>query len=239
MLTNGWVKVQFDGHIWEELATFVDDWVASESVRRYIQDYSENPPDKATDDLQKRFIARLLPHDREIVTLKADDKFLAFATQPDLISFISTCMGGHQPTLQYYDLWHTWPLADGRERRGSQEWHKDAEAFDKPGRVVKVFLYFSDCLSEGAGPFEMMTPEGRITFLMKRGDGMIADTGYYTHRGGYSTTDPRTYAVWVFNDSERILAKPRYNLTDEARESFASPVLFEYRDWEAKRKAMV
>ncbi len=239
MLTNGWLKVAYEGKYWDELSSFADEWVTSNAIQDYVTHYTANRPDKTIDDFEKHYIARLLPHDRKTVTYKASDSFLSFALQPTIVNFITKCMDGHQPTLQYYDLWHTFPLEEGRERIGSQGWHKDAEAFGKQSRVIKVFLYFSDCLEMGAGAFEMITDEGQLTFYMQRGDMLIADTGAWLHRGGYSTTKSRTYGVWVYNDSERILAKPRYNLTDEAREKFASPVLFEHRDWLIKKEKVI
>ena len=153
MLTNGWLKVPYEGRYWDELSSFADEWVTSNPIQDYVTDYTANRPDKSIDDFEKHYIARLLPHDRKIVTYKASDSFLSFALQPTIVNFITKCMDGHQPTLQYYDL-----------------------------------------------------------------------------------TKSRTYGVWVYNDSERILAKPRYNLTDEAREKFASPVLFEHRDWLIKKE---
>jgi hypothetical protein len=237
-LTTGWHKARYAGPLWDEIACFVDDWVASDKVANYVASYTAERPERAVDDLEKRYIARFLPHDREIVTLDSDDIFLGFALQPNLIKFITNCMGGHQPTLHYYDIWHTFPLEGDRDRIGSQGWHRDAEAFGKPNRVIKVFLYLSDCLEVGAGPFEMVGEAGPVSFSMRRGDLLIADTGAWLHRGGYSTTLPRTYVVWVYTDSDEILTKPRYNLTDEARAKFASPVLFEHRDWVTKRELL-
>ena len=67
---------------------------------------------------------------------------------------------------------------------------------------------------------------------MHRGELLFADTGAYFHRGGFSTTLPRTYAGWVYYDATIIRSKPRYNLTSAARMKFPSRVLWERWEWD-------
>ena len=98
---------------------------------------------------------------------------------------------------------------------------------------MKIFLYFSDCLDEGAGPMEVQGREGPLSCYAKRGEMWAVDTGGYLHRGGYSLTTPRTFAVWVYYDAAKTQPMPYYNLTPAARVKFDSPVLWTLEDWDA------
>ena len=231
---HGAVKSALNGRGWEIMAGMVDEWLTSDEIRSYVERYTEARPPKEDDDYHKYYVARALPYDlNATVTLGADDPFLKTALS--LAGLAQEYFDGHQPRLEYYDIWHTFPLESTRERRGSQQWHRDQAAFGKPNRLFKSFLYFSDCLDDGAGPLQIQGPQGLVTCFAHRGDIWFADTGAYLHQGGYSTTQSRTYAVWVFYDAHQIRSKPRYNLTPEARAHFDSPILWTRDQWDEDR----
>ena len=232
LIDQGWATATLQGPQWEHLAATVDAWVVSDEVSTYIEEYRTNRPPQNEDSYMKRYAARWLPHDRATVLLGENDPFLAAGVSDTFTSFAQAYFHGHQPALEYYDVWHTFPLEAKRERLGSQIWHKDNPANSKPRRYFKIFLYFSDCLEDGAGPMEMKSPVGQVSFLMHRGDLLFADTGGYFHRGGFNTTLSRTYALWSYYDYTTIRCKPRYNLTPEARAKFPSAALVEKQQWD-------
>ena len=232
---KGAAKAALSGPMWDVLAEKVDVWLASSELQAYIDAYKADPPTKEEDDYHKYYIARWMPHSFETTTYEEDDPFVAAAISPTFLDVLREYFGGRQPRLEYYDVWHTFPMEVGRQRVGSQDWHSDKPGFGKDSRYAKIFLYFADCLHEGAGPMEIWSKQGPISCYAKRGDLWFVDTGGVLHRGGYSLTEPRTYAVFVYYDPAKTQPKPYYNLTPAARMKFDSPVLWTVDDWDAAK----
>lgn len=79
-----------------------------------------------------------------IPTLDANDIFVRFALQPELLSIVNGYYG-MLTKLRYYNVWHNFPTNE--EPREAQLWHRDPE--DRA--ILKIFVYLTD-VDEGKGP---------------------------------------------------------------------------------------
>jgi hypothetical protein len=85
-------------------------------------------------DRNKSYVFKLLG---SFPTLDADDIFVHFALQPEVLALANGYFG-MLTKLRYYNVWHNLPTHDAP--RESQLWHRDPE--DRA--VLKMFVYFTD-----------------------------------------------------------------------------------------------
>lgn len=98
----------------------------------------------------KAFWTRLLDVERARGPLQADNPFVAFATQPEVLGFVSEALGGEVPILD--DVLVTLSEPTTSDLSYSQLWHRD---HDDP-RTLKLFVYLTNVASGGDGPFTFL-----------------------------------------------------------------------------------
>jgi hypothetical protein len=212
---------------WQKLKAAYADFLQSDRYLAQLKNFKENPPAPEVDNLEKRYLLRLLGGLGDApIDLAPDDPWLEFSQHPILQDLARDYFQGGDPALAYFDLWRTEPMAE-RPRVGSQNWHVDYEAGGYPRRIFKAFLYFSDALDEGAGPLEIRGFTGSSAggfhshIFVRAGSMVFIDTGRLVHRGGYCTTQPRSLAVWYFTNASPVtvpplVLKPRHKVIERS-----------------------
>ena len=109
---------------------------------------SPRPEGETEKDVEKRFMRYLWGGGGTYPVIDLEDPFIQFALDERTLGIIAAYLGS-APKLQGFSLQETRIVPAGSPSYLSQRWHRDPD--DK--KLVKAFLYLSDVLDEGAGPF--------------------------------------------------------------------------------------
>ena len=186
---------------WEQACQEIKEFKASESFAEQKATFLEGTGGHGA----KTFLIRLRPDQK---TIWGD-----IATDSRLVGMAREYFMGNQPMLADFDVWHTEPMPDDRERVMSQDWHIDMEAQRFPRRIFKAFLYFND-VREGNGPLELwmsgssLQKNGPMKICVPEGTMVLVDTGALLHRGGYCQEGSRTLALWYYTNGEAMTVPP-------------------------------
>jgi hypothetical protein len=142
---------------------FPDRWDAlQEAAARFVAESEEGLAREAAGDESglrrtgKEFVVRRHAYG---VTIDLQDPWLSVAADRRLLDLANAYLDLWSK-LEYVDFWYTAPVTGDAERRGSQRWHRDYD--DR--YLLKVFVYLTDVLDEGSGPFQYVPgsqPGGR------------------------------------------------------------------------------
>jgi len=136
----------FDGALIYELKNYAAKMLKSPEVpKEAIQRMGE------LKGANKRFLEKLWGGYGYVLEKKdlEENPFIKFALSGK-ISGVAGEYFGVMPKLYHFDLQTTVVISEDAEAKLSQRWHRDPE--DK--KMCKVFVYFSDVLDEGSGPFK-------------------------------------------------------------------------------------
>jgi hypothetical protein len=119
-------------------------------------DNIEAAEDKQT-STWKKFWVRLLDAEMKDGRLSADNIFVRYALQPQVINIIASALG-EIPWLDYVLL--SYSRHTGEELQSSQLWHRDHDDV----RVIKLFSYLTDVETDGDGPFTFLPRQSTDKF---------------------------------------------------------------------------
>lgn len=220
----------FGDDAWKLVQDAYSAFQRSEKFQSQQREFVNNPPSIEVDNLEKRFLFRLLNTlgSDEKINYDAGDPWMQIATNPILLESARAYFLGGQPVLDYHDVWYTMPfseLGSERPRVASQNWHVDGEAQGVPGRIFKAFLYFND-IDEGSGPLEIYVSGAsnignrHIKVCVPAGTMIFVDTGRFLHRGGYCLERPRMLSLWYYTNGTGfnippLIATPRFTAPDD------------------------
>ena len=122
----------------------------------------------------KSFWVRLLDAEAEGGSFDVDNVFVRFALQPAVIAFVASYLG-ELPRLT--DVLLTYSKPTSADLSYSQLWHRDYDDI----HTVKVFVYLTDVLEFGDGPFTFLPgpSSDRVGFMLRshqRDDAFLART---------------------------------------------------------------
>lgn len=221
---------------WPILSEAMQKFTEETRTKQQVDSYTENP----TKEGNKLYLARSLSQDRTLSKVhRKDDPWILAA--PTLWKIAEEYFQGEPARLYYHDLWNTIHLPYKRARQESQIWHVDNEAAKMQRALFKVFIYFSDVLEEGGGPFEVKTKDGAITAYGPAGTMFFVDTGYFVHRGGYCINKPRLLSVWVFHNHAAIRSKSRCQLVPALRAQLgeATEMVYTTEDFDVDKQQLL
>ncbi len=230
----------FDDALWQTISREADGFAESATVKDAVRAWKSG--DRTS--TQKGYLIRKYP--RHAVVTSADP-WLQLALDRRMLA-IANAYFGMLSRLMFFDLWYTIEDQAGRDRRGSQNWHRDAE----DQNILKGFVYFTD-VTEGSGPLEYVThsragernchtsyagiswtrsadefsripPQDVVRGMGPRGTLLLCDAAGI-HRGGFAIDGPRTLATWGYTTPSSLEPR-RFEVSDsmpalDAAASFA------------------
>ncbi|MGC4007103.1 MAG: hypothetical protein QM811_29850 [Pirellulales bacterium] len=181
------------------LRTAVDGFVNGDYVRDEAANYVKNFATMSGKDY-------VIRHYRKQRARRGDDPIFALGLRDELLNPVNA-YAGMWMTYRGNDVWYTVPVNVERERKTSQNWHRDYE----DEKLVKVFLYCSE-VTPRTGPFEYVPYSRRgEKYLLNPAlaSGVIKD-GFYP--------EPETVDATIPESARSSSARARH-----IRSCFATP----------------
>lgn len=147
-LDGVWARAASDLHRHGIALTHVEELFPGRSLLDDLRRHAEVALATARTGRKKGFLRYAWRDSADALPLNLGDPLIRLAIEPKALGIINAYMGIWSK-LDFYSLAATVPVRDGTDPAGSQRWHRD------PGdpRILKLFLYLTDVLDLGAGPF--------------------------------------------------------------------------------------